>query len=61
MTLDMGESMGEGEQMFDVGTGLLRSSTVRLTIPMSMSGNGPDGPLNMQTNVKSTTTTEMVK
>jgi hypothetical protein len=62
MTLDMGESTGEGEQIFDVGAGLLRSSTVRLTIPMSMSGNGPDGtPLNMQTNVKSTTTTEMVK
>jgi hypothetical protein len=62
MTLEMGESTGEGEQVFDASAGLLRSSTVRLTIPMSMSGTGPDGsPLTMQTNVKSTTTKELVK
>ena len=62
MKLDVGESTGDGEQGFDVATGLLRSSVVRQTIPMTMSGTGPDGTaLNMQTQVKSTTTTELVK
>jgi hypothetical protein len=62
MKLDVGESTGDGEQVFDVATGLLRSSIVRQTIPMTMSGTGPDGTaLNMQTQVKSTTTTELVK
>lgn len=62
MTLNVGEANGEGEQVFDVALGQLRSSTVTLTIPMTMSGTGPDGSaLNMQTQVKSTTTTELVK
>ena len=62
MTLEVGDSTGGGEQVFEAGTGLLRSSTVQLTIPMTMSGAGPDGSaLNMQTLVKSTTTTELLK
>jgi len=62
MTLDVGEATGDGEQIFDASVGLLRSSTVHLAIPMTMSGTGPDGSaLNMQTQVKSTTTTELIK
>jgi Family of unknown function (DUF6263) len=62
MTLDVGEATGDGEQIFDASVGLLRSSTVHLRVPMTMSGTGPDGSaLNMQTQVKATTTTELIK
>jgi hypothetical protein len=62
MTLDVAEANGVGEQIFDVANGMLQSSTVNLTVPMTMSGTGPDGSaLNMQSQVKSTTTTEIVK
>jgi len=62
LTLDVGEASGDGEQGFDISAGQLRSSVVRLTIPMSMSGTAPDGTaLNVQTQVKSTTTIDLVK
>ena len=62
MTLRHGRSTGDGEQIFDVGTGLLRSSTVRFDDSDDDVGQRSGrSPLNMQTNVKSTTTTEMVK
>ena len=62
MSPQMGESTGEGEQVFDTGAGKFQRSTTRLTIPMTMSGSGPDGsPLNMKMSVKSTTTVELVQ
>lgn len=62
MTLDVAEATGDGEQIFDVANGMLQSSTIHLTVPMTMTGTGPDGSaLNMTSQVKSTTTTELVK
>jgi hypothetical protein len=58
----MGEGTGEGEQLFEAGTGKFRRSTIRLTMPMTMSGSGPDGSqMNMRTNIKSTITVELVQ
>ena len=62
LTMQLGDAAGDGEQMFEAGTGRFRRSTNRVTIPMSVSGAGPDGtPLNMKTNVKTTTTVEIVQ
>jgi Family of unknown function (DUF6263) len=62
LTVQMGDGSGDGEQVFDAGSGRLRSSVIRSTIPMSMSGAGPDGsPMSMKTSVKTTTTMELVK
>ena len=62
LTVQMGDGSGDGEQVFDAGSGRLRSSVIRSTIPMSMSGAGPDGsPMSMKTSVKTTTTMELVQ
>jgi hypothetical protein len=62
LTFKMGESTGEGEVVFEVGTGRLQRSITRSTIPLVMSGSGPDGsPMNMTTIVKSTVTAERVQ
>jgi hypothetical protein len=61
MTMQMGEGTGDGEQIFDAGTGRLRRSTTRVAIPMTMSGAAPDGtPMNMAMKIKTTTTVELV-
>jgi hypothetical protein len=60
--LKMAEGTGDGEQMFEAATGRLRRSTIRLTMPMSMSGTAPDGTaMDISTNVKTTTTVELVE
>jgi hypothetical protein len=62
LTMQMGDGTGDGEQVFEAGSGRLRSSVIRSTLPMTMSGTGPDGtPLNMKTSVKATTTVELVQ
>jgi hypothetical protein len=62
LIMQMGESTGSGEQLFEIGSGRLRNSTTRLTMPMTMSGAGPDGtPLNMTSSVTTTTTVELVR
>jgi Family of unknown function (DUF6263) len=62
MTMQLGDSTGDGEQFFDAGTGRFQRSTINIIMPMTMSGAGPDGtPLNLKTNVKTTTTVELVK
>jgi hypothetical protein len=62
LSMQMGTGAGDGEQVFDAGTGRFRRSTTHVTIPMSMSGTGPDGTaLNMKTSVKTTTTVEIVQ
>ena len=62
LTMQMGNGTGDGEQVFEAGTGRFRRSTTHVAIPMSMSGTGPDGTaLNMKTSVKTTTTVELVQ
>jgi hypothetical protein len=62
MTMQMGDASGEGEQFFAAGTGKFQRSTTRITMPMTMSGAGPDGtPLNLKTSVKTTTTVDIVQ
>jgi hypothetical protein len=62
LTMELGDATGDGEQVFEVGSGRLRGSTTRFTMPMTMSGAGPDGsPLTMKTSVTTTTTVELVQ
>jgi hypothetical protein len=62
LTMQMGDGTGDGEQVFEAGSGRLRSSVIRSAIPMTMSGAGPDGtPVNMKTSIKGTTTVELVQ
>ena len=62
MTLQLSTGTGDGEQTFDLAAGRLVRSTVRMNLPMSMSGQGPDGtPMNLSTLVKGTTTTELIQ
>ena len=62
LTLQMGNASGDGEQAFEPATGRMRRSTTRLTMPMDMSGTGPDGSqLNLKTTIKTTTTVELVE
>ena len=62
LTVKMGDTTGEGEQLFEVGSGRLRRSNVLVNLPMTMSGTGPDGsPLAMTTTVKGTTTVELIE
>ena len=61
LTMQSGSS-GESEMIFDVARGRLRRSTSRATMPMKMSGPGPDGnPMNIQAVVKSLFTMELVQ
>jgi hypothetical protein len=62
MTMKVADSSGQGEMSFDVGKGRVQRSSVRMQIPMTVSGNAPDGTaLNLTTNVKSTTTIELIE
>jgi hypothetical protein len=59
---DLQPSSGEGDVLFDIGKGRVQRSTTRLSLPMTMSGAGPDGtPFNMLTNAKTTLTVELVE
>ena len=62
LTVQMGDGTGEGEQVFDANSGRLRSTVIRSTVPMTMSGAGPDGTaVNMKTSIKATTTVELIQ
>jgi hypothetical protein len=62
MTMQLGDSTGDGEQFFNAATGRFQRSTINISMPMTMSGAGPDGtPLNLKTSVKTTTTVELVQ
>lgn len=62
LTMQMADSTGDGEMLFDVGRGRLIRSTARTTMPMRMSGSAPDGTtLDMKTEVSSVVTVELVK
>jgi hypothetical protein len=61
MTAQMGESTGQGEQFFDAGTGRFQRSTITISMPLTMSGTGPDGTaMSLALNVKTTTTVDIV-
>jgi hypothetical protein len=61
MKVDMGVANGAGETLFDVGRGRLQRATTNITIPISMSGTGPDGSaFNMRSNANSTVTVELI-
>jgi hypothetical protein len=61
MKVDMGVANGEGETLFDVGRGRLQRATTNITIPITMSGTGPDGSaFNMRSNANSTVTVELI-
>jgi len=52
---------GDSEMLFDVAKGRLRSATTSITLPMTMSGNAPDGtPVNMKMNAKSVVKIELM-
>jgi len=62
MTVQMGDSTGDGEQFFDATTGRFQRSTINITMPLTMSGTGPDGTaMNLKTSVKTTTTVDLVQ
>ena len=62
MKTDLQPSSGDGEVLFDVGKGRLQRGLTRLTIPMTMTGTGPDGAaINMQTNARTTLTLELIE
>lgn len=62
MKLELGESSGEGELTFAVAEGRLLLSSMRFTMPVSMSGTGPDGAaMKMKTVVDSTMVVELVR
>jgi hypothetical protein len=62
LSMQIGDSTGEGEILFDITKGRLLQSTTRRTMPMTMSGPGPDGtPMTMKSNVKSATTVELIQ
>jgi hypothetical protein len=47
--------------LFDVGRGRLQRATTNITIPITMSGTGPDGSaFNMRSNANSTVTVELI-
>jgi Family of unknown function (DUF6263) len=62
MIMKVADSSGEGELSFDVGKGRAQRSSVQMQIPMTVSGNGPDGTaVNLTTNAKSTITIELIE
>jgi hypothetical protein len=62
MSMQVGDTTGDGDLDFDVDRGRVRRSVTRMTLPMTMSGPGPDGtPMSMKTTVKSTTTMELMQ
>jgi hypothetical protein len=62
MTVKMDEATGERETLFNAGRGRIERVTTNLTMPMSISGTGPDGTaMNMRTVSVSTTTLELVQ
>jgi hypothetical protein len=62
MKTDLGNASGDGDMVFDVAKGRLRTGTTRMTMPMAVSGTAPDGtPVSMKMNVKSSVTIDLVE
>ena len=61
MKTELTTANGDAEMLFDVAKGRLRSATTSITMPLSMSGNAPDGrPVNMKMNAKSVVKIELI-
>jgi Family of unknown function (DUF6263) len=61
MKTELMTANGDSEMVFDVARGRLRTATTSITLPMSMSGTGPDGtPVNMKMNAKSVVKIELM-
>jgi hypothetical protein len=62
MKTDLGNANGDGEMVFDVVKGRLRTGTTSMTLPMTVSGTAPDGtPVNMKMNAKATVKIELLE
>jgi uncharacterized protein DUF6263 len=60
--VQIGESTGEGEILFDITRGRLLLSTTHAAMRLTVSGTGPDGTAtSMKPNVKTTMTMELVR
>jgi hypothetical protein len=62
MKTELTTANGDSEMQFDVAKGRLRSATTSITLPMTLSGNAPDGtPVNMKMNAKSVVKIELME
>ena len=62
MTVKMDEATGDRETLFNVARGRMERVATNLTMPMSISGNGPDGTaMNMRSVSVSKTTLELLQ
>jgi hypothetical protein len=62
MKVEMGAATGAGESVFDVAKGRLQRTTTTMTMPVTMSGTGPDGSaMSMKTSTKSTVVVELME
>lgn len=61
-TMDIGESTGEGDLLFDMNKGRILRTAMRSVMPMTMSGSAPDGTaVNMKTDVTSIVKVELME
>jgi hypothetical protein len=62
MVMKLGDAHGEGELTFDVGAGRIRKSTMKTTMPSTMTMQSPDGGTAvMQNNSTTTMTMELIE
>jgi hypothetical protein len=62
LSVQLGDGSGEGEQLFDMTNGQLQRSVHRMTTPMTLSGQAPDGSqLSLRATTKSTMTMELLE
>jgi hypothetical protein len=61
-TMDIGDSTGEGDLLFDMNKGRVLRTAMRSVMPMTMSGSAPDGTaVNMKTDVTSVVKVEVME
>ncbi len=62
MTMKLHEAKGEGEMIFDIARGRIRKSTMKSTMPATISGQTPDGtPVTMQNTTVTSMTMELLE
>ena len=61
MVVKLQDAHGEGEMLFDVGKGRIRKSTMKSTMPSTITGQSPDGsPMSVQNNTTTSMTFELI-
>jgi uncharacterized protein DUF6263 len=61
MVVKLQDARGDGEMFFDVGKGRIRKSTMKSTMPSTITGQSPDGnAVSMQNNTTTTMTFELI-